>query len=171
MSFLRGSGSSVSTVDGALARSGAGRSRAECRLRPRCPRRGPAGTSPSACSESGSLGLSQIFHSELSSSPSRHSAKVCRPSCARGAHLVQHRHAIEKPDHVALVGVLVDVLEVRIERVVVEIEIGVGIGGALPRIGDRRSSVSSTFGLRVLALLRDREWRASSRSRSCPPRR
>ena len=55
---------------------------------------------------------------------------------ARGAHLVQHRDGVEKPDHVALVVVLVDVLEVRIEGVVVEIEIGVGVGGALPGIGD-----------------------------------
>ena len=54
----------------------------------------------------------------------------------RGAHLVQERDRVEKPHHVALVIVLVDVLEVRIERVVVEIEVGVGVGGALPGIGD-----------------------------------
>ena len=80
--------------------------------------------------------MSHMFHSELSSSPSRHRAKVCRPSRAGGAQLVQHGHAIEKPDHVALVVVLVDVLEVRIEGVVIEIQVGVGVGGALPGVGD-----------------------------------
>ena len=77
-----------------------------------------------------------MFHSELSSSPRRQSAKVCRPSSPRGAHLVQKRDPIEKPHHVALVIVFVDVLEVRIERVVVETEVGIGVGGALPCIGD-----------------------------------
>ncbi len=37
----------------------------------------------------------------------------------------------------ALVGVFVHVLEVRIERVVIEIEIGVGVGRSLPCLGDR----------------------------------
>ena len=36
----------------------------------------------------------------------------------------------------ALVIILVNVLEVRIQRVVVEVEIGVGIGRAPPGIGD-----------------------------------
>jgi len=36
----------------------------------------------------------------------------------------------------ALVPVFVNVLEVRIERVVIEAQIGIGVGGALPDIGD-----------------------------------
>ena len=36
----------------------------------------------------------------------------------------------------ALVSVFIDVLEVRIERIVIEIEIGVGVRGALPCLGD-----------------------------------
>ncbi len=90
-----------------------------------------------------------MFHSELSSSPSRHSAKVCRPSAAGGAHLVQHRDAIQEPDHVALVQVLVDVLEVGIEGVVIQVEVGVGVGGALPGLGDVQ-----VFGIQHLGCLR-----------------
>ncbi len=59
-----------------------------------------------------------------------------KPEFARRTHLVQHRHRIEEPDHVALIVVLVDVLEVRVKRVVVQIEVGVGVGGALPCVGD-----------------------------------
>ena len=73
--------------------------------------------------------------------------KGLQAELARGAHLVQERDAVEKPHHVALVIVFVDVLEVRIERVVVEIEIGVGVGGALPCIGDRK-----VFGIQHLRL-------------------
>ena len=77
-----------------------------------------------------------MFHSELSSSPRRQRAKVCRPSSRAARISLSTVTRIEKPHHVALIIVLVDVLEVRIERVVVEIEIGVGVGGALPGIGD-----------------------------------
>ncbi len=51
----------------------------------------------------------------------------------------------------ALVGVLVDVLEVRIEGVVVEIEIGVGVGGALPGIGDGEIIGIENLGLGMMA--------------------
>ena len=98
--------------------------------------------------------------------------KGLQAQLARGAHLVQHGDAIEEPDHVALVVVLVDVFEVRIERVVIEIEIGVGIGGALPGFGDRtdlRCRAPSAW--RMPCGLSDRESRASSRSRSCRRRR
>ena len=48
---------------------------------------------------------------------------------ACGAHFIQQSYAIEEPDDVACVGVFVDVLEVRIEGVVIEIEVGIGIAG------------------------------------------
>ncbi len=51
---------------------------------------------------------------------------------AGGAHLVEHGDGVEKPDLMADVSVFVDVREVRIERVVVEIDLGVGVGGRLP---------------------------------------
>ena len=87
---------------------------------------------------------------------------------ARGAHLIEDGDAVEKPHHVALIIVLVDVLEVGIERVVIEIEIGVGVGGALPGIGDGK--ILSVRGPAACdgGDLSDWEWKASSRSRSCP---
>ena len=52
----------------------------------------------------------------------------------------------------ARVGVFVDVFEVGIERVVIEIEIGIGIAGALPHVRDVRHALrySTTWGLRSL---------------------
>src|SRR3569833_1641858 len=50
--------------------------------------------------------------------------------------LIQHRHAIKKPDDVTRVRVFVDVLEVRIEGVIVEVEIGIDIARKLPYVGD-----------------------------------
>ena len=90
---------------------------------------------------------------------------------ARGAHLVEQRDAVEKPDHVALVIVLVDVLEVRIERVVVEIEIGIGIGGFLPGLGDGKILGIENLRLADGGDLSDWESKASSRSHSWPVRR
>ena len=55
---------------------------------------------------------------------------------AGGAQFVKEGDAIEEPDDVALVQVLVDVLEVGIESVVIEVQVGVGVGGALPYVGD-----------------------------------
>ena len=67
------------------------------------------------------------------------------------AQLVQHGDAVEEPDHVAPVGVFVDVLEVRIERIVVEVEIGVGVGGALPCVGNVQVLGVEHLGLERLA--------------------
>jgi len=55
---------------------------------------------------------------------------------AGGAQFIEHGDAIEEPDDVALVRVFVHVLKMRIEGVVVEIEIGVRIRGALPGFRD-----------------------------------
>ena len=71
----------------------------------------------------------------------------------------------------ALIVVFVDVLKVRIERVVIEIEVGVGVGGALPCIGDGEILGVEDLGLADGGGLSDWEWRASSRSRSCRRRR
>src|SRR6185503_1780753 len=54
---------------------------------------------------------------------------------ASSAKLIQQGNAVKKPDNMACMGVLVDVLEVRIECVVVEIEIGIHVACKLPDIG------------------------------------
>ena len=90
---------------------------------------------------------------------------------AGGAQFVEDGDAIEKPDHVALVQVFVNVFEVGIEGVVIEIEIGVGVGGALPYVGDVQIFGIEDFRLGMPAALWDWEWRGSSRSRSCRWRR
>jgi len=50
-----------------------------------------------------------------------------QPKLACAAQFVEHRDAIEEPDNVTLIGVFVDVLEVRIEGVVIEVEVGIGV--------------------------------------------
>ncbi len=52
----------------------------------------------------------------------------------------------------ALIGVFVNVFEVGIEGVVVEVEVGVGIRGALPCIGNVKIFSVQNLGLGMLAL-------------------
>ena len=74
----------------------------------------------------------RLFHSEASSEPSRHRANVCRPKCARDAHLVQRRHGIEKPHIVTHTGVHIVIGEMRIQRCIVERNGRPGIRRSLP---------------------------------------
>ena len=74
----------------------------------------------------------------------------------------------------ACVRVFVDVLEVRIERVVIEVEVGVCVARALPGIG----YVVNDLGVNDMRfaefLIReplDRGWTSPSHSRSCQRRR
>ena len=54
----------------------------------------------------------------------------------------------------ALVIVFVNVLEVRIERVVVKTEVGIGVGGVPPCIGDGKDICVEHLRLTVPAILR-----------------
>ena len=98
-------------------------------------------------------------------------SKGLQAELAGRAHFIQDRDSIEKPNYMALIVVFVDVLKVRIQRVVIEIEIGVGVGGALPGIGDGKVISIQDLWLADGGDLSDWGWRASSRTRSCPVRR
>ena len=52
---------------------------------------------------------------------------------AGGAHLVQDGDGVQEPDLVTIAGVLVNVAEMRVERVGVELDGGAGVRGSLPR--------------------------------------
>ena len=171
MSFLRGSGSSVSTSTVRLPGCG----RPVTRMMspsPSVSTSWPGCTVPKRLQRVRVAGLVPDVPQRAVFFAQPPEGKGLQTQLAGRAHLVQQRHAIEKPHHVALVVVLVDVLEVRIERVVIEVEIGVGVRGALPGIGD-----GQVFGIRAPGALpclcrpSGGESRASSRSRSCPARR
>ena len=170
MSFLRGSGSSVSTATVRLP----------CFGRPVTRMMSPSPSVSTSCP--GCTASEHAANRDCWACPT-YSTASCLPRpaataqrsasrAARGPHLVQQRHAVEKPHHVALIVVFVDVLEVGIQRVVVEIEIGVGIRCPLPRIGDRQ--IFRIEHLRLGCLWpRSLRWEstASSRSHSCRSRR
>ena len=92
---------------------------------------------------------------------------------ARGAHLVQNRDGVEEPDLMAHVRVLIVVGEVDVQRVVVEIDLRLGVRCRLPGLL-RRERIALTAPFREAVFLAGffrRRLRAaarsSSRSRSC----
>ncbi len=71
---------------------------------------------------------------------------------ARDAHLVEGGDGVEKPDGVLHLGVVVVVGEVRVERVVVERDLCVGVGGGLPGLlgGEHGGGVVGRRGLGIV---------------------
>ena len=153
MSFLRGSGSSVSTSTVRLPGCG----------RPVMRRMSP---SPSSVHIVTGLNGAQSLQGRgiagvVPDVPQRGvffaktpKGESLQTELARSAQLIEDGDGVKKPDHMALIIVLVDVLEVRIERVVVEIEIGVGVRGALPCISDVQIIGIENFRLGMAAILR-----------------
>ena len=113
----------------------------------------PGCTVPSACKRVGVAGLvpdvpqRTVF---LAQTPEREGLQAER---ARGAHLVEQVTPSRNQTTWRWLRVLVDVLVVGIERVVVEVEIGVGVGGALPGVGDGQ----------IFGIERPAAWQAWSR--------